>query len=132
MEKKLLCPFCKKEPGTDKKYYETLSEHVMDPNTPRVKRLVYQCDCEDSGNMFWTLNGESYGCAKKKWNYLFKFKKLSYFMNYKDQLLNSRMRKFYRREYILKSLHLNKIVDTYYRFKYRIYKSFHRGSNSIW
>lgn len=53
-------------------------------------------------------------------------------MNYKDQLLNSRMRKFYRREYILKSLHLNKIVDTYYRFKYRIYKSFHRGSNSIW
>jgi hypothetical protein len=63
------CPICKspvKIAGQES--YETLSEHVTDPNaTSQPKRDAYKCTnqeciCNDSKHdVFWSYNGEMYG-----------------------------------------------------------------------
>ena len=58
----MLCPFCKKKliPGKLKSY-ETLVEHVCDPNNEEVVlRPTYVCTCSFSKNFFWDTEGDFY------------------------------------------------------------------------
>jgi|WetSurMetagenome_2_1015567.scaffolds.fasta_scaffold639737_3 hypothetical protein len=63
---KMKCPFCKKEliPGKPRSY-ETLSEHVCDPNGEDGdpgERPTWECTCEYSKDcdVFWDEQGDIY------------------------------------------------------------------------
>lgn len=60
---KMRCPFCKgilKYGGLE--YYETLCEHVCDPNGDHgtYNRPIFICDCSISENCFWDPDGDFY------------------------------------------------------------------------
>ena len=59
MNDKMKCPFCTAEliPGPMERY-ETLLEHVSDPNGEPSMRITYICKCSTSENCFWGFNGE--------------------------------------------------------------------------
>ena len=55
------CPFCTREliQGEDRAY-ETLVEHIFDPNNEYGigERISFECNCSLSRNCFWGYNGE--------------------------------------------------------------------------
>lgn len=63
-DEKMLCPFCKKElKQGEKKKYETLYEHVLDPNEEEYERPLrptFVCDCEMAKDSFWDDYGDFY------------------------------------------------------------------------
>lgn len=68
MKKKFRCPFCKRVlvHGEQKKY-ETLMEHVCDPNMEDYpERDTWVCDCEESQGCFWDDWGDLYSREYKR------------------------------------------------------------------
>jgi len=66
-QKPLLCPFCGKELilGEQRKY-ETLADHVCDPNREDYPlRNTYVCTCGDALNSFWDEWGAFYSSTFK-------------------------------------------------------------------
>lgn len=66
--KKLRCPFCKRVlvHGEQKKY-ETLMEHVCDPNMDDYPlRDTWVCSCEESNGCFWDDWGDLYSSEYKR------------------------------------------------------------------
>ena len=65
MHDKMKCPKCKSELKIDSKnmeYYQSLVEHVMDPNGTRPLRPVFRCPKNCYGKKsFWNDAGEPYG-----------------------------------------------------------------------
>lgn len=67
MSTKLGCPNCLKPlvRSKDTRRYETLMEHVTDPNGTSPERTYLYCSNEDcclrDGNAFWSDDGEFYG-----------------------------------------------------------------------
>lgn len=65
----MLCPICKSELilGEGKKRYETLVEHVEDPNGIPCEKPYYICSnnkCESRAIVYWDEDGESYITGK--------------------------------------------------------------------
>jgi hypothetical protein len=60
--KPLLCPFCKKELRSgEMKRYETLVDHVSDPNMEtHPPRPTLVCECEAAKGSFWDEWGDCY------------------------------------------------------------------------
>jgi len=59
---RMACPFCGKEltKGEQKKY-ETLCDHVSDPNMEDYPlRDTWVCTCEKSKDSFWDMFGDFY------------------------------------------------------------------------
>ena len=59
---KMACPFCGKElTKGEKKRYETLIDHVDDPNRENYPlRDTWVCNCEKSKDGFWDMFGDYY------------------------------------------------------------------------
>lgn len=63
MDRNINCPICKKrlKIPLDRRRYETLSDHVCNPNAISPQRAYYKCDCEGAKEIFWDLAGYVYG-----------------------------------------------------------------------
>jgi hypothetical protein len=61
-QKPLKCPYCKKELiKGEQKRYETLGEHVFNPNMrEHPLRDTFVCTCEKSQGMYWDDWGDYY------------------------------------------------------------------------
>lgn len=73
------CPFCTAElQHGSLAAYETLSEHVCDPNNEDVfLRETFVCKCSTSENCFWNPDGEFYtgNISSGHWKLLHRLKK---------------------------------------------------------
>jgi len=91
MEDKILkCPFCKSKLILgDKKRYETVVEHVDNPNINQYPlRNTYLCNCEDSKGVFWDIYGDIHSLEFK-----------NNFINKNTSAINSDSWKFNERYY---------------------------------
>jgi len=119
------CPFCKsKLEIKGKRRYETLGDHVSDPNMEiPPMRDYYECDCEGCQGGYWGEDGSIYTGYN---NYIkiceFKYKlPNSYYSNWKSSLIGSWDRKYNRNNYYIELFRLKKIANLYDNILLNIY-----------
>ena len=127
------CPFCKsKLKVSGKREYETLEEHVFDPNGEPSSKDYWECTCNKSKGVFWGIDGDMYG----NHNLYFKIKKSMklphhYHAGWKTKLIGSWGRNYGRNEYyitLFKLEGLRKLYNFFWNYLYYIPEKFIRDN----
>lgn len=109
------CPFCKsKLQVAGKRQYETLSEHMCDPNGKPTPKDYWKCNCDKSQNVFWGIDGDMYGdydlyreiCNTMKLPH-------HYHAAWKTKLIGSWGRNYSRDEYYIDLFKLEGLIKLY-------------------